>query len=132
MRTIESHKVNSANAALTIAATDQPGTGGANHRYEITGFHAGTNASIEENEHHIHEKLTIIFQNGPIAECGVNGVTNEALLAIVRDRIGAFNRGSFACDENSRALRGIGEAIDALNSRTKNRTARGVEGTHTV
>lgn len=130
MRTIETHKVNPANDALTIAVTDEKGAGGANHRYEITGFHAGTNASIENGEHHLHEKLTIIFQNGPIAESGVNGITNEALLAIVRDRIGCFNRGSFACDENSRALRGINEAIDALHSRTKSRMARGVEGTH--
>lgn len=131
MRTIETHKVNPANESLTITATDAPGAGGAHHRYVISGFNPTSNPSAVAPEDNAHS-VTILFQNGPIAECGVNGLTNEALLAVVRDRVGAFNRGSFACDENSRALRGINEAIDALHSRTKSSMARGVEGTHTV
>ena len=43
MRIINDHQVNPANDLLVIAAEDAPGSGGANHRYAITGFDtAGT------------------------------------------------------------------------------------------
>jgi hypothetical protein len=35
-----------------------------------------------------------LFQNGPIAEVGVNGVTHEVLLAIVADRLRSFQKGA--------------------------------------
>ena len=38
MRTITDHQVNPANDTLQITVTDDPGHGGANHRYEISGF----------------------------------------------------------------------------------------------
>jgi hypothetical protein len=72
----------------------------------------------------------ISFQNGPIAEAGVNGLTQEALLAIVADRLRSFQAGPYACPENGDALAAVEEAMACLHSRTKARMARGVEGTH--
>ena len=97
MRTIEDHKVtNSANDTLKIMVVDEPGSGGANHRYDITGYDDSANASTPEHDE-IVPGVTILFQNGPIPEVGVNGVTHEALLAIVVDRLRAFQKGPFAC-----------------------------------
>lgn len=59
------------------------------------------------------------------------GVTNEALLAIVAHRLQCFQKSKFACRENALALTKIEEALHWLESRTLDRTSRGVEGTHT-
>lgn len=72
--------------------------------------------------------LDVYFQNGPIAEVGVNSVTHEALLAIVIDRLRCFQAGQFACPENADALTHATEALEALKSRARNRMARGVDG----
>lgn len=131
MRTIDDHKVNPANDTLTIAATDTPGTGGAQHRYVVSGFNNEANASKFTVDEPATE-LVILFQNGPIPEVGVNGVTQEVLLSIVADRLRSFQAGPFACRENALALTKIEEAQHWLQQRTLARMRRGVEGTHAV
>lgn len=131
MRTINDHKVNPANDTLTIKVMDSPGSGGANHRYDITGFDESSNPSTPEHDE-IVPGITIVFQNGPIAEVGVNGVTHEALLAILVDRLRSFQNGAFACKANDRALTHLEEAQHWLQQRTLERMRRGVEGTHTI
>lgn len=132
MREINDHKVNPANDTLRITAEDEPGSGGANHLYRITGFNSGSNASdpfaIQYGAPADH--ATVLFQNGPIPEKGVNGVTQEALLAIVADRLRSFQAGPFACAANAHALQHVEEAMHWLQQRTLERMRRGVEGTH--
>lgn len=134
MRTINDHVVNPANDKLTITVEDIPGAGGANHLYMVRGFSTGTNASCPFTERYGQpsEHATILFQNGPINEVGVNGVTQEVLLAIVADRLRSFQAGPFSCRENALALTKIEEAQHWLQQRTIARMRRGVEGTHTV
>ncbi len=74
--------------------------------------------------------LAIKFHTGPPAE-GVNGVTDEALLAVLIDRIDRWQAGRFACMENHHTLLALREAMGHMGSRTFNRTDRGVEGTQT-
>lgn len=128
-RVITDHIVNPCNDKLTITVTDVSGAGGANHRYEIRGFNTKTNDSDpikqEPNDH-----LEILFQNGPINEVGVNGITQEALLAIVADRLRSLQAGPYTCRENALALTKIEEATHWLQQRTIARMRRGVEGTH--
>lgn len=126
MRTINEHKVNPANDKLTISVLDEPGAGGANHHYMIT-TPDWTRAPDGSGAKGVWD---INFQNGPINEAGVNGVTQEALLAIVADRLRSFQAGQFACRENALALTKIEEAQHWLHSRTLARMQRGVEGTH--
>lgn len=71
--------------------------------------------------------LGIEFQCGPIKEVGVNGVQNEHLLAVLIHRTNILND-QFPCDENVLAIRAMKQAINAFQSRTANRQARGVEG----
>lgn len=131
-REITTHCINPANDKIKIVVNDEPGAGGANHRYELTGFDTRNNASNADPQgfRASFSKQVILFQNGPIPEAGVNGVTHEVLLAIVRDRLESFQAGPYATEENQRALAAVKEAQHWLQFRTLKRMARGVEGTH--
>lgn len=130
MRTIDTHKVNPANDTLKITVTDEPGSGGACHSYAISGYDAHTNPSSGPVLPLANYMTRLLFQNGPIAEVGVNGITHEALLAILIDRLQSFQAGPFATRENALALTKMEEAQHWLFARTRSRMARGVEGTH--
>lgn len=124
MRTITDHKLNGLNDALEINVLDEPGQGGANHEYAIS-F-----GDPEDRTGHSQRTTRISFQNGPIKEAGVNGISGEALLAIVIDRLRSFQAGPFACDDNAEALACIQTGLELLQRRTRQRLARGVEGTN--
>ena len=133
MRHLTDHIVSGDQAVqLDIMVTDEPGAGGANHRYEVSGFDATDNPSNYDRELDTSgpKQLTVIFQNGPIKEHGVNGVTQEALLAVVIDRLRSFQAGPFSCRENAIALTHVEEALMWLQRRTVARIKRGVEGTN--
>lgn len=125
MRTIDTHKLNGLNDALQINVLDEPGQGGACHEYGISYFPS-------EGDHAYAEPQTqrISFQNGPIKEAGVNGISGEALLAIVIDRLECFQAGPYASADNAEALTNCRSALTALQRRTRERLARGVEGTN--
>jgi hypothetical protein len=70
------------------------------------------------------------FQEGPIKECGVNGVCNEDLIAMVICRLEHFQKSEFSCRENALAITKLEEALMWLRKRTIGREIRNVEGTH--
>lgn len=74
--------------------------------------------------------LTLHFQEGPIKECGVNGVCNEDLIAMVIERLKCFQNSQFNCRENEMAITKLEESLMWLRKRTCDRELRGVEGTH--
>jgi len=127
-REIETHKVEhpnvppqkvpSLNDQLRIRVMDEPGYGGACHHYRIEYLDRWT--------------WDTHFQEGPVQEVGVNGVSNEALLAIVRDRLEGFQSGAYACKENHDALTYVIMAQQMLRKRTEDRLGRGVEGTQAL
>ena len=137
MHTITDHKVNGLNEAIHIIAADEPGPGGANHRYNLRILGPSPVGGIDSGS------VLIDFQTGPINEAGFNGISNEALIAVVIDRMRGFQharkpdgsfdfatRGKFACKENACALTHLEESLMWLQKRTRDRMARGVEGTH--
>jgi hypothetical protein len=77
-------------------------------------------------------KQHIDFQEGPIKECGVNGVCNEDLIAMVICRLEHFQKSEFNCRENALAITKLEESLMWLRKRTNGRENRGIEGTHTV
>ena len=99
---------------ITITA-DEPGLYGASHAYTLT-----VTDTIRYNLH---------FQEGPIREAGINGISNEALLAVIIDRIRGFQSSRLPCRENAIALTHLETAALWLEQRTLNRKARGIEGT---
>jgi len=121
MRELTGHKVNPANDKLTVTVLDEPGAGGACHRYVISGMNSGNVLHVE-----------LGFQNGPIAEAGVNGITHEVLLSILIDRMEGFQSGPYANEHNAAALFHLQTAQAELLARTSERMTRGVEGTMAV
>lgn len=113
-RELSDHVIDEASAKLIITATDEPGHGGACHEYIVDGPTSCLG--------------TVRFQNGPIAENGINGITQEALLAIVADRLRSFQLGPFPSKENAVALTHVETALLWLHKRTLDRVRRGVEG----
>lgn len=69
------------------------------------------------------------FQDGSPQAVGTNGVTMEALLAIVAFRLKQMQAGPFACHENGNALSSVQNAIGFLALRTARRSVAGVLGT---
>ena len=136
MRVITEHIVNPANDKLAITVVDGPGIGGAQHHYIIEGADLSRNPSVMGNVNFEGDQTAavILFQNGPISADGngVNGITHEALLAILADRLRSFQEGPYRCKENACALTHIEEAMMWLQRRTLARMRRGVEGTHQV
>jgi hypothetical protein len=123
MRQVNDHKVgNGAADVLTITVLDEPGAGGACHEYSVA-WSADPNGDVR-----LGNACFIGFQNGPIKEAGTNGVTQEALLAIVIDRLRSFQDGPFKCRDNAVALTHCEEALMWLHRRTRERIARGVKG----
>lgn len=74
------------------------------------------------------ERRWIFFQDGPIPAEGVNGLSSEALLALLIHRTSTLNA-KFPCEENELAIQHLKKALDWFNERTAKRQARGVEGT---
>lgn len=132
MRKLNDHIITSGDNDLQIAVVDEKGAGGAHHRYEITRFDTSTNTSHTDKDGYGSKfsRLLVLFQNGTIPENGVNGVTQEALLTIVIDRLRCFQAGEFTCRENAIALTKLEEALHRLQQQTISRLRRGVEGKH--
>lgn len=132
-RALTDHIVNPANDRINITVLDEPGSGGANHAYAIEWKAREDGQGFRDLESGDWHDATILrFQNGPIAEVGVNGLTHEALLAVLVDRLRAFQKGPFANAYNAIALNCLEAAVAALKARTLERMNRGVEGTHAV
>lgn len=123
-RQIISHHTNDCNRSIEVLA-HPASSGGAPVRYDVFGprKEAGGAGFVPSFG------LNLKFQDGPVAD-GINGVTNEVLLAILEDRLTKFQTGPFACSENDTALEHIRSAQDALLRRTREREGRRVEGTH--
>ena len=123
MHTITDHKCSDANSTISITC-DEQSNGGASHVYDIS-FECG---DVLENEGGTSVQR-IKFQKGAIGEVGLNGITDEVLVAVLIDRLRKFQSGPFPCRENALALTRLQEAMHWMQHRTNDRVKRGVEGT---
>lgn len=98
--------------AVNAISTDSDGTDVEGHLYQVQ---VGAR----------HEYLE--FQRGAVKENGVNGLTNEALLAVLIHRVNVLNK-RFPCRENALAITNMEQALMWLEKRTRDRQARQVEG----
>lgn len=101
-----------------VFVADQPGPGNGCHEYRVE-------IGAESHQSYID---TVVFQQGPVKEVGLNGIQNEHLLAMVIHRLQGFQSGPYSCRENALALTKLQEAMMWLEERTKDRSSRGVEG----
>lgn len=141
MREITTHKVDGCNEKLEVRASDALTDGGAPREYDISGFVLSREYQVCDSKtleplpgkkrREVQFGLSLPFQDGPVKEVGTNGITHEALLAVLIDRLEHFQQGpfAFACDENAAALIHLRFALDQLKHRTLKRLERGGEGT---
>lgn len=130
MRVIHTHQINPFNTDnVEVRAMDPPGPGGACHVYQIDAVEPAQTSGEQDR---LVDRAVISFQKGPIKEVGVNGISDEALFAVLIDRLQGFQRGPYSCRENAVALTHLETALLWLQYRTKARQARGVEGTSAV
>lgn len=99
--------------------------------YEGKNNKAPTNFVVLKSEDN-SEIQKIRFQDGAIKECGVNGVMNEDLIAMIIKRLEFFQNTEFKCRENAIAITKLEECLMWLRKRTISREKRGVEGTHKI
>ncbi len=80
--------------------------------------------------------LSISWQNGPLMVDGTrrdqSGAFVEDVLRAAIQRMEHYNSTQFRCRENSLAITHMEEALHWMHSRTADREARNVEGTHQI
>ncbi len=105
LREIHTHETDAFNKDISILVLDDPDPmTGASHRYSVA--MPGQRSTL------------IAFQHGnPYVE--INGLSNEALLAIMADRLTGFQNGPFACQENAQMLTHIERALSACRARVQ-------------
>lgn len=74
------------------------------------------------------QTISFTVQEGPIREVGLNGCQIDDIIHTAKAIIEALNS-AFPCEENTAACEKLGEALDCLEARKRNRESRGVEGT---
>lgn len=117
-RTITEHQHDDLNKALTITA-GEPGPFGAPNSYLIRWY--------EQDESGAEVELD--FQAGAAGEAGVNGITCEALIVPMLDRLRAFQDGPLKCTENEMVIHHLEQALFFCVARSERRIQAGVKGT---
>jgi hypothetical protein len=129
-RPLYDHMVNRFNReCINVLTADERASDNAHHAYVI-GVSRGAECSTERDE--VVERCELNFQNGGLKEVGANGITDQALIAVVLDRMRSFNDGQFRCRENSMIITKLEEAMMWMEKRGNDRARRGVEGERAV
>jgi hypothetical protein len=93
------------------------------HKYELASFEGGPAQALQ-----FIEKIPFAVED-PTLKTVNDGTTNEEVLAVLIDRLQYLN-GKFPCRENAIVITKLEESLMWLNKRTRDRMARGVEGSH--
>lgn len=94
------------------------------HKYAIKNFEDSNNSTIIQ-----------FIEKEPIKEGSTelktinDGITNEDLLDVLIDRLG-YLQSKFPCKANAIAITNLEETLMWLEKRTRDKIARGVEGTN--
>ena len=119
----EGQRLSILNRAITILA-EEPENEGAPASYSIRVVPSARAGA---------EVLTIDlpFQRGAVGVDGenINGLSDEALIEVLINRLKAFQAGKWAGETNGVALAHLESALAALEDRTARRRSAGVEGT---
>jgi hypothetical protein len=126
MRELEDHKVTTLNReCVVVRAIDKRDEDGAHHTYQI---------DVRDPQKKVESvyRCMLRFQQGGLQDVGANGLTDQALLAIVIDRMRGFQSGPYSCDDNNLIIAHLQQAMEVFEQRAIERAARGVEGVRTA
>lgn len=129
-RELHDHKCSKLNREnIRVKTVDERNADGAHHKYLIEVF---TSKLTSDGVESVIETCAVNFQNGGLADVGPNGITEQALLAIVLDRLRGFQTGPYSSRENSIMITKLEEALMWSEKRANDRARRGVEGVRTA
>ena len=122
------------NEALELYAVDIPDEHGVKRtRYEISGFDFSKNPLAYPPERlpldRFGQVYPLLFQQGNPNEVGINGLTTEALLTVIIDRLECFQATPMASRENEKALEHFKTGMRWVRARSESRLRRGTSGT---
>jgi hypothetical protein len=110
-RTVTKHQIDVFNQDLSIEVLSPP-----NRQTKATVDYLISNAVSGI------ELAYIKFQEGDPAKVGINGISNEALIAIVLDRLKSFQDGPHNNKFNTEAMSLLEAALDVLEDRVVSET----------
>ena len=126
-RKLTDHKNNKFNReCIEVKTSDLRASDNAHHKYIIEVY--GDPSGGAQPQWAILHSVELNFQNGGLKEVGANGITDQALIAIVLDRLRSFNAGQFSSRDNSLAITHLEDALMRMERRSNDRARRGVEG----
>ena len=108
-------------AVTTIDEPNHETGGGAHHMY-------GVSYGDPSGEKGDPGLAVLEFQNGPVSEAGVNGITNEALIAVVPDRPRSFQKSPYSCREHAPMIPPFKDTLLRLPKCTLGQGPRGIAG----
>lgn len=108
-REIKGFEVKGEALQLRVLALDNPDDSGASHQFR---FERDDGAQVGTVNFHVGEIE-------PYAGKDVNGVTMEALIAVMIDRLKGFQKGDNPHKQNEFARKRLEEALKALQGRTE-------------
>ena len=100
----------------------------AGHTYQLA-HHEATDPLAVETIHFIKKEKGDNTDDIPVMVTVQQGTTNEAVISMLIDRMQHLNE-LFPSPFNDECIHHLNLAYEALYARTKDREARGVEGTH--
>lgn len=118
-RRLEAHPPGHPCAGLIVESLDSCGPGDPGYLYRISGYDPRGNATGPLCDPPTLDRLQLLFQRDDPAAVGLNGVTVEALLAIVEHRLRGWSGGLYPSEETTHALVKIQEAQLWLAARTR-------------
>lgn len=100
----------------------------------ITQQHWNDDEGNPEGGHTFGTGFAIAWQRGPLGRNPLrahqNGAFVEEIIEAAVGRLELYQQSKFACTANAEALDHLRAALTWLRNRTRDREARGVEGTH--
>jgi hypothetical protein len=116
---IKSEEIYKDHNGISVIANSGRGLDG--HSYEVYYPKDENDPLVPKQLMHMH------FQSGAVPINGVNGITNEILLAILINRTKILDC-QYPCTENKLAISHMEDALGILEQRTARRISKGIEG----
>lgn len=119
MRRLNTLAIPGTPSPIHVCASDSPGYGDPNLRYDFAGFNTVYNGSANARGGYPAQltQLTLFFHDDYGGSAAPNGITENAALTAVIDHLQGKQSGPRACPENASAIEYLAAAMQLLTQR---------------